>query len=626
MHHNFNHKLLILRIIIMAAFLALVVYLRQHFAQIALLGEKENVSTQANAKFNMIEDGHLLSLKLANLEKENVLVCYRGLPFVIPIKLQNHSQAILHSGHEPIGGVPPVNIGYRLYQQGVNQPKEGQRNFLPQPLDPNDGEQDLSMIVNCPSEREEYYLSVQMVQEGVAWQVDAKRGAVFLDRVKLEVRELFSSQTDTEKIYSQKMTHLLFDETVPEEIKKVSLGAFRLLESSRQVASTSSPHYLLSRAGSQYPMFWVRDLATIQRAFLNYLDYEKGQKKHWSELFFSFQGPELGVPDWVALKLPNQIRPSMFDKNTVTSDQELWLLYAIFSAIEKGRIEPTWLSLKTNHLSHFKYIERALRWLLKNRLDPKHSCIMSGHTIDWGDVGPYGHDNSSSTKIEFGGSKVCSTYSQALFVLVSKQIKKFVGAHKQHPFSAKFLHDFAFTEDKILAFITNHLWLPERGFFKIHHPVEPSTIPGDKSKIFALGAQVLAYEAGLMQPDMQKSVVKHILRNQEKYKVTSISGVLFPAYPKGVYQNPIIQPYEYQNGGQWDWFGARATLMIAQHNSDLAKSKLKEIASKVLANGTFYEWEHLDGSPGAGPHFRAGAASFLIAAIELFGQTKLKDS
>ncbi|MFK7824956.1 MAG: hypothetical protein AB8G05_12415 [Oligoflexales bacterium] len=621
MPHLFNKKRFIVKALFLLALLVAVLFVRNYFIKMSVLKKDEPVGVQGHSNFNMIEDGHLLSIKLLSSEQKNSLICYAGLPFVLKIKVRNQSNATLNSGHEFVEGIAPVNIGYRLYKQEDGKPREGQRHFFLEPLDPNhnDGVQTLSIVVNCPSELDSYQLSVELVQEGVAWQVDSKDNTTFINRIKLDVRHLFSKSHNEQIAFSQQMDDLIHSPAVPWEIKQVALGAVRLLESSRKVSElTAAPRYLLSEAGSQYPMVWVRDLATIQGAFLRYLNFEEGKNYHWSELFFSLQGPVLGVPDWVALKRHAEAKE--YDKNTVSSDQELWLVHSIFSAIEKGRLKPEWLRLKTNDLAHAKFIEEAIRWVLKMRYDPKYSCITSGHTIDWGDVGPYGIDNARSTKREYGGSAVCSTYAQALFVLVSKQIKSYISSDPQHPFTRNFLEELGDAENKIVAFLEEHLWMRDLGFFKIHHHLEPSVIPCYEEKVFALGAQVLAFEAGLILPKTMKSVVQAIINNQEEYEVSTISGVLFPAYPKGAYQNPIIQPYEYQNGGQWDWFGARAALIIAQYNPDLAKKKLREIAVKVLSNGAFYEWEHLDGSPGAGPHFRAGAASFLISALQIFGQ------
>ncbi|NRA44113.1 MAG: hypothetical protein HRU09_04045 [Oligoflexales bacterium] len=617
MTQNFNNRQLILKIIFLAILLVGALFARQYFLELSEPKGDAPVGSRMPAQFNMITDGHLLGLSLAdNAQGENHR-CFSGLPYVLPIKIINHSPHTLHSGFESRDGVRPVNIGYRLYHDDFKEPKEGKRHFFPAPFVPSGRNEssDLSIVIECPAELGLYQLSVEFVQEGVAWQNDLSQKTSFVDRVGLDVKPLMYPCDGNKEAYNSKMSQLLLDSRVPETIKQVSVGAQRLLEVSRKLSQTAMPHYLLSNAGSQYPMVWVRDLATIQEAYLNYLDFEKNQDSHWSELFFRFQDNEMGVPDWVAL---NQQHYSItYDKNTVSSDQELWLVHGIFYAIEKGRLNPEWLEKKTRELSHQKHIEMAISWLINNRYSSKHTCITSGHTIDWGDVGPFGADSSTSTKIEYGGVEVCSTYIQSLFLQVSKQILSYTDSYPHHPFSPQFIKKLDDLKPKITAFVDNELWMKKEGFFKMHYHLSPPKIP-DAGEKFALGAQVLAYESGALQAHQLKSITDAILVRQKKYRVSTISGVLFPAYDKGVYQNPIMQPYEYQNGGQWDWFGGRASIMVGKNNPVLGKKKLEEIADKVLKNGTFYEWEHLDGRPGAGPHFRAGAAAFLSSALKLY--------
>lgn len=620
MTNNFSYKQHIAKVLFLAALLAAALLARRYFADMSSPDDAQTTGHLDNSRtFNLLEDGHLVSLKIAKNQQPDPLVCYAGLPFVLTVKVANHSGFTLHSGFESVGGVRPVNIGHRFYHDRQENPKEGPRYFFPEPLHPHQSGSDriVTLPMKCPSQQGHYQLSVELVQEGIAWHVQSKKQATFLNKLKLEVKNLIADTSADQSVHSQKMHQFLRDPKVPLPIKRVSIGAQRLLDISRQVSMATDTRYLLSNAGSQYPMVWVRDLATIQSAFLTYLEVQKNQEIHWSELFFNFQTRQLGVPDWVALG--KEVQGVFYDKNTVSSDQELWLVHSIFKAIETGRLSPKWLTLKTNHRSHAKFVEMAIEWLLANRFDRKNTCIFSGHTIDWGDVGPFGKDSTTSTKLEYGGARVCSTYIQSLFLLVSQQIQSFVARFSENRFSPAFLERLAQTDKQVLAFVNKQLWMDQPGYFKIHHHIEESRIACDEEGIFALGAQVLAFEAGLLKSSMLRSVVNTILSKQREYKVSTISGVLFPAYPPGAYENPIIQPYEYQNGGQWDWFGPRAVLMISQDRPQLAKQKLTEIANKVLANETFYEWEHLDGSPGAGPHFRAGAASFLFAAMELFG-------
>jgi hypothetical protein len=70
-------------------------------------------------------------------------------------------------------------------------------------------------------------------------------------------------------------------------------------------------------------------------------------------------------------------------------------------------------------------------------------------------------------------------------------------------------------------------------------------------------------------------------------------------------------PYEYQNGGQWDWFGGKLIYAMFEHGfSRQAKEKLLEIARKNIANKGFFEWDNKNGT-GQGSDFYAGSAGSL---------------
>jgi len=75
------------------------------------------------------------------------------------------------------------------------------------------------------------------------------------------------------------------------------------------------------------------------------------------------------------------------------------------------------------------------------------------------------------------------------------------------------------------------------------------------------------------------------------------------------------QPYEYQNGGQWDWFGGRAVLAMFDHGfSSSAKAKLREIMEKNIHNRGLYEWDTRQGA-GRGSDMYAGSAGVLTQAV-----------
>ena len=75
------------------------------------------------------------------------------------------------------------------------------------------------------------------------------------------------------------------------------------------------------------------------------------------------------------------------------------------------------------------------------------------------------------------------------------------------------------------------------------------------------------------------------------------------------------EPYEYQNGGQWDWFGGRLILAMFENGfSREARDKLLEIVRKNLRNDGLFEWDTREG-PGRGSDYYAGSAGSLARAL-----------
>ncbi len=105
-------------------------------------------------------------------------------------------------------------------------------------------------------------------------------------------------------------------------------------------------------------------------------------------------------------------------------------------------------------------------------------------------------------------------------------------------------------------------------------------------------------------------------QRQETYDVSTISGTLLPPYPKNFFKHPLLDdPYEYQNGAQWDWFGARLIYAMFQHGfSQTAKEKWLEIIQKNVDNRGFFEWDNKEGV-GLGSDFYAGSAGSMGKAL-----------
>jgi hypothetical protein len=89
----------------------------------------------------------------------------------------------------------------------------------------------------------------------------------------------------------------------------------------------------------------------------------------------------------------------------------------------------------------------------------------------------------------------------------------------------------------------------------------------------------------------------------------------FPVYPKGTFLNPNVDPGVYQNGGDWDWFGARMVqALTAEDFATDAYTELLPIVHRVQRHDGFYEWFDMQDKPRGSGTFR-GSAGVIGKAI-----------
>jgi glycogen debranching enzyme len=160
------------------------------------------------------------------------------------------------------------------------------------------------------------------------------------------------------------------------------------------------------------------------------------------------------------------------------------------------------------------------------------------------------------------------------------------------------------------------LWQEDKGFYRVHIHLEPWPHDFDEDNMFPMGGNAQAVISGLADPNQARRIIEQALRRQKEYGVSTISGVLLPPYPSGFFKHPAMDdPFEYQNGGQWDWFGGRLVLAMFENGfSRTAREKLIEIIRKNVANGGLFEWDTREGA-GRGSDYYAGSAGSLARAL-----------
>ncbi|MFQ6110010.1 MAG: hypothetical protein ACE5L7_10715, partial [Candidatus Aminicenantales bacterium] len=172
------------------------------------------------------------------------------------------------------------------------------------------------------------------------------------------------------------------------------------------------------------------------------------------------------------------------------------------------------------------------------------------------------------------------------------------------------------------------LWQDEKGFFRVHIHLDSMEHDFDEGNMFAMGGNTLAVLSGLASEQQARRIIHVALRRQEAYRVSTISGTLLPPYPRGLFKHPLCDdPYEYQNGAQWDWFGGRLVYAMFTHGfSQRGREKLLEIARKNIGNRGFFEWDTREGAGRGSPFFAGSTGSLAMALIQgYFGITLGKE-
>ena len=115
-----------------------------------------------------------------------------------------------------------------------------------------------------------------------------------------------------------------------------------------------------------------------------------------------------------------------------------------------------------------------------------------------------------------------------------------------------------------------------------------------------------------MSREQIQRFLKVLQERRNQYKLRTVSFTLLPPYPKGFFSHHLLtRPWNYQNGGEWDWIGARVVkALILNGFKKEAKEYLLEIVEKNLSNYCIYEWEDRQGN-GRGALFYAGAAGII---------------
>lgn len=370
-------------------------------------------------------------------------------------------------------------------------------------------------------------------------------------------------------------------------------------------------------AGSGYAQVWIRDFNT----FIDYSLKVRPQSEVRDALlkFFYFQefdgdmvdgyeqiGPNAKI-DYYGRFTRYDMPGYAFHKNTVEADQESSLIQAVFKYV-KATGDTSFLHQVVHGKTVFRRMELALGYMMNFRYDHEYGMMWNAATADWGDVqfhDPWG------VKLDENSDPACSIYTNAMFLIA---LQDFVQLCPDTATANKWdrIHD------EIAHNVMKYLWDPKHDKFIPHLYIKCNPFKNgfDENKIYYHGGTAVAIEAGLLS---SKQVLQALHKMEQDVKdagAQSIGLTMYPPYPAGTFANPGMEPYHYQNGGDWTWFGARMITDLVRYGyARQAYRAIQPFVERVVKNNGFYEWYTIKGKPEGSGSFR-GSAGVLMQAID----------
>jgi hypothetical protein len=388
-------------------------------------------------------------------------------------------------------------------------------------------------------------------------------------------------------------------------------------------------------AGARYPQVWLRDSATVVP--LARYHYPAEYLLSWIEEHLANQAADGALDDWIAAgpvsvfardapRAREVFRSGATaltaDKNTVEADQESSAVLGVCQAFGVTG-DRAWLRKPVGGVPVLDRADRALRFLLDKRFDARLGLVTSGFSADWGDVSPI-YPDQRAIYLDDRTPLVDGLYTNAMFVEAARCLGDLHEATGDTGGAQRWREAAA----TITAAANRHLWQEARGFYRMHVPVGRTGLPDD-SGIFASGGNATAITSRIADERRARRIFAVAEDRRRRFAVSTIAGTLLPPYRAGLFAHPAMrEPWSYQNGGQWDWFGARLVLAAFEHGqSALARRWLGELARKADRSGGLYEW-HTRSGEGRGSATYAGSAGVLAAAVfeGLFGVSLSADA
>lgn len=371
-------------------------------------------------------------------------------------------------------------------------------------------------------------------------------------------------------------------------------------------------------AGDGYAEVWIRDLNTFMSIACEVSDTQR--LKDALTKFFIFQGEDGNIDDGYIPSYPGMtgydykfsdaLPGFAAHKNTVETDQETSLIQAVYKYV-KATGDTGFLTEDICGKTVLARMDDALGFLLAERWVPEYGLLWGATTADWGDVQP---EHPWGVALDENSHLCIDIYDQAMFLIAIDNYLELAG----DGFGRK-----AFWTEKsegVRAAVRKYLWDEERCKYRPHIYLKDSPFPAglDEDAIHYHGGSAVAIAAGLNTPEEVITIYRQQEANRVAANAQTIGLTVYPPYPEGTFQNKGLGPYEYQNGGDWTWFGARMVSVLIDYGYyDEAWYSLQPMLQRVIDNNGFYEWWTPAGEPKGSGMFRGSAGVLWTACKSL---------
>ncbi|MFP5080966.1 GH36-type glycosyl hydrolase domain-containing protein [Pedobacter sp. JCM 36344] len=378
-------------------------------------------------------------------------------------------------------------------------------------------------------------------------------------------------------------------------------------------------------AGDGYGEVWIRDFNTFINVSSTVND--KAIVKKYLITFLKFQQPDGSILDGYIPSSNTSVGYNYYKsalapeyighKNTVETDQESSLIQAVSKYIKVTGDKSILKDMVAGGTVQ-KQLERAMKFLLKDRFETKYGLIWGATTADWGDVQP---EHDWGIEINADTHKAIDIYDNAMFVIAINNYLEFAElSNEDRKYWSKVALD-------LKANVRKYLWDQKRQKFKPHIYLNGSPFPNsfDEEEIYYHGGTTIAIEANFLTKKEVKQAYLKMQENVKNAKASTIGLTLYPVYPAGTFKNTGMGPYSYQNGGDWTWFGGRMISELIRYGYLAeAKEALNPMLDRVIKNKGFFEWYTPDNRPQGSSSFK-GEAGVLWTAINQLKFAELKN-